>query len=39
MRPHAASMRPATPQRTFAPGIPTPEPRIEPVATCVVESE
>ncbi len=32
------TIRPATCQRTSAPGRPTPEPRIEPVATCVVES-
>ena len=31
-------MRPATPQRTSAPRLPTPEPRIEPVATWVVDS-
>ena len=30
-------MRPATAQRTCAPGLPTPEPRIDPVATCVVD--
>ena len=34
---HATAMRPATAQRTSAPGLPTPLPRIEPVATCVVE--
>ena len=34
----ATTIRPATPQRTWAPGLPTPEPRIEPVATWVVDS-
>jgi len=34
----AATMRAATPQRTSAPFLPMPVPRIEPVATCVVES-
>jgi hypothetical protein len=34
----AVTIRPATRQRTWAPGLPTPEPRIEPVATCVVDS-
>ncbi len=37
---HAAAIRPATPQRTSAPGLPTPRlPRMEPVATWVVDSE
>ncbi len=35
---HATTMRPATAQRTSAPGLPTPLPRIDPVATCVVDS-
>ncbi len=35
---HATTMRSATRQRTCAPGRPTPEPRMDPVATCVVES-
>src|SRR5436853_6832736 len=35
----AAAIRPATPQRTSAPGLPTPLPRMEPVATWVVDSE
>src|ERR1700760_2684049 len=34
---HATTMRPATAQRTSAPGLPTPLPRIEPVATWVVD--
>ena len=34
----ATSMRPATLQRTVAPGRPKPVPRMEPVATWVVES-
>ena len=34
----AIAIRPATAQRTCAPGLPTPDPRIEPVATCVVDS-
>ena len=34
----ATTIRPATPQRTSAPGLPTPVPRIDPVATWVVES-
>ncbi|SKT57477.1 Uncharacterised protein [Mycobacteroides abscessus subsp. abscessus] len=29
----ASTIRPATAQRTSAPGLPTPVPRIEPVAT------
>src|SRR5690348_2333639 len=33
----ATTIRPATPQRTSPPGLPTPDPRIEPVATCVVD--
>ena len=33
----AATMRSATDQRTWAPGRPTPLPRIDPVATWVVE--
>src|SRR5580692_3711516 len=33
----ATNMRPATAQRTSAPGLPTPLPRIEPVATWVVD--
>ena len=35
---HATAIRPATDQRTSAPGLPTPLPRIEPVATWVVDS-
>src|SRR5690606_3942186 len=35
----ATNIRPATLHRTLAPGMPTPEPSTEPVATCVVESE
>ena len=35
---HATAIRPATRQRTWAPGLPRPLPRMEPVATCVVES-
>ncbi|CKQ05554.1 Uncharacterised protein [Mycobacterium tuberculosis] len=35
---HATTMRPATPQRTSAPGLPTPLPSTDPVATCVVDS-
>ena len=35
-RPRPSGRRPA--QRTAAPGLPTPVPRIEPVATCVVDS-
>ena len=34
----ASTIRPAIPQRTLAPGLPTPLPRIEPVATWVVDS-
>src|SRR6478736_5115114 len=33
----ATAIRPATRQRTWAPGLPRPDPRIEPVATWVVE--
>src|SRR5664279_1372839 len=33
-----ATMRPATLQRTSAPRLPMPEPRIDPVATWVVDS-
>ena len=33
----AAIILAATHQLTFAPFLPTPEPRIEPVATCVVD--
>ena len=33
----ATPMRPAMCHRTAAPGRPTPEPRIDPVATCVVD--
>ena len=33
----ATAIRPATAQRTSAPGLPTPLPRIEPVATWVVD--
>jgi len=36
---HATTIRPATYQRTSAPRLPRPQPRIEPVATCVVDSE
>ena len=36
---HAVAMRPATPQRTWAPFFPRPVPMIDPVATCVVDSE
>ncbi len=36
---HAVAIRPATDQRTSAPFLPMPVPRIDPVATCVVESE
>src|ERR1700727_1542892 len=35
----AVAIRPATLHRTVAPCLPTPEPRIEPVATWVVDSE
>ena len=35
---HATAIRPATAHRTSAPGLPTPLPRIEPVATWVVDS-
>lgn len=35
---HATSIRPATAHLTLAPGRPRPVPRIEPVATWVVES-
>ena len=35
----AVAIRPVTPQRTSAPRSPTPVPRIDPVATCVVDSE
>jgi hypothetical protein len=34
---HAATIRPATDQRTVAPFLPMPTPMIEPVATWVVE--
>ena len=34
----ATTIRPATAQRTVAPGRPRPVPRIDPVATWVVES-
>ena len=34
----ATAIRPATAQRTSAPGLPTPLPRIEPVATWVVDN-
>src|ERR1035438_7106388 len=34
----ASATRPATAQRTVRFLVPTPEPRIDPVATCVVES-
>ena len=33
----ATAIRPATRQRTWAPGLPRPLPRIEPVATWVVD--
>jgi hypothetical protein len=36
---HAVAIRPATFQRTSAPRLPTPLPMIDPVATCVVDSE
>ena len=36
---HAVAIRPATPQRTSAPFLPRPVPMIDPVATCVVDSE
>jgi len=35
---HAVAIRPATRHRTSAPLRPRPVPRIDPVATCVVES-
>ncbi len=35
---HATAIRPATPQRTSAPRRPSPVPRIDPVATWVVDS-
>ena len=38
MTSQATAIRPATAQRTSAPGLPTPLPRIEPVATWVVDS-
>ena len=36
---HAVAIRPATPQRTSAPFLPSPVPMIDPVATWVVDSE
>jgi len=35
----AVAIRPATFQRTSAPFLPSPVPMIDPVATCVVDSE
>jgi len=36
---HAVAIRPATFHRTSAPFLPSPVPMIDPVATCVVDSE
>ncbi|CAG7587339.1 hypothetical protein E143388_02627 [Rhodococcus opacus] len=38
MNSHATAIRPATPHRTSAPDLPIPVPRMDPVATWVVES-
>ena len=39
MNSQAVAIRPATPQRTSPPFLPSPLPMIEPVATWVVDSE
>ena len=39
MNTQAVAIRPATFQRTSAPFLPSPVPMIDPVATCVVDSE